>query len=302
MIKVAIIGLGSMGKNHYRLLQNIKDVEIVGLCDPYIEEDQFSHKTFKDIDLMLSSTKIDAAFVVVPTFLHKEVAIKCIEKNIDVFIEKPVANTIEDAKAILKAVEKHKVKAAVGYVERFNPVVKALKTELSNKNLYTISMTRVGPFPPRIADVGILTDLAVHDIDLIRFISSKDIKNVNIVKSQKIHNHYEDNAILSFELEGDIIASITTSWLTPYKKRVMEVACKEALFEADLMAQDLTEYSHYQGTNTFNSYAVRKCIVKKEEPLLNELKTFIEFIKTGKRGDLATIEDSIVTIKISQSK
>jgi len=300
MIKIAIIGLGSMGKNHYRILQSIDEVEITGLCDPYILQNDFSHKVFHDVDYMLENIKIDAAFVIVPTFLHKEIAIKCIEKNIDVFIEKPVASTTQEANEILEAVKKYQVKSAVGYVERFNPVVNALKNELQEKSLYTISVTRVGPFPPRIADVGILTDLAVHDIDLIRFISGKNITNVNIFKSRKIHDHHEDNAVLSFELENDIIASITTSWLTPYKKRVMEVACKEALFEADLMAQDLTEYSHYQGTNAFNSYAIRKCIVKKEEPLLNEIKAFINYLKTGERGDLATIEDSIETIRVSK--
>jgi predicted dehydrogenase len=150
--------------------------------------------------------------------------------------------------------------------------------------------------------VGILTDLSVHDIDLIRFVSGEEIEDVKIFKSQKIHNHHEDNAILSFQLSGDKIASITTSWLTPYKKRVMEVTAKEALFDADLMAQDLTEYSKYEGTNTFNSYGVRKCIVKKEEPLLNELTAFVNFVKTGDRGDLATIEDSMITIKISSQK
>lgn len=300
-MRIAIIGLGVMGKNHYRVLQNIDDAEIIALCDP-VAEDTFDHKLYRDVDEMLNSETLDAVLIAVPTFLHKEVALKCIDKGVDLFIEKPVASTLEEGQAILDAATTKNVKVAVGYIERFNPVVNALKRELEGKDIYTIAMTRVGPIPPRIADVGILTDLSVHDIDLIRFVSGEDIEEVKIFKSQKIHDHHEDNAILSFQLTGDKIASITTSWLTPYKKRVMEVTAKEALFDADLMAQDLTEYSMYEGTNTFNSYGVRKCIVKKEEPLLNELKAFVNFVKTGDRGDLATIEDSMITIKISSQK
>jgi len=300
-MRVAIIGLGVMGKNHYRVLKHISGAEIVALCDP-VAKDEFEHKLYKDVDEMLKNEKLDAVIIAVPTFLHKEVALKCIAKEISLFIEKPVASTSEEGEAILDAANKKGVKVAVGYIERFNPVVNALKKELQGKEIYTIAMTRVGPIPPRIADVGILTDLSVHDIDLIRFVSGEEIEEVKIFKSQKIHNHHEDNAILSFQLSNDKIASITTSWLTPYKKRVMEVTAKEALFDADLMAQDLTEYSHYKGTNTFNSYGVRKCIVKKEEPLLNELKAFVNFVKTGERGDLATIEDSMITIKISSQK
>ncbi len=300
-MRIAIIGLGVMGKNHYRVLQNIEDAEIIALCDP-VAEDTFNHKLYRDVDEMLENETLDAVLIAVPTFLHKEVALKCIEKGVSLFIEKPVASTLEEGQAILDAANAKGVKVAVGYIERFNPVVNALKRELQGKDIYTIAMTRVGPIPPRIADVGILTDLSVHDIDLIRFVSGEEIEDVKIFKSQKIHNHYEDNAILSFQLSGEKIASITTSWLTPYKKRVMEVTAKEALFDADLMAQDLTEYSMYEGTNTFNSYGVRKCIVKKEEPLLNELKAFVNFVKTGERGDLATIEDSMITIKISSQK
>ncbi len=300
-MRIGVIGLGVMGKNHLRVLNTIADAEIIAVCDPVAEGD-FGVPLFKSVDEMIETTKFDGMIIAVPTAFHKEVALKCINKGINVLIEKPVAPTAKDGLEILKAANKAGVKTAVGYIERFNPVVASLKEELKGKELYSISMTRVGPIPPRIADVGILTDLSVHDIDLIRHISGKEILNSNIFKSQKIHNHYEDNAILSFELEGDVTASITTNWLTPFKKRVMEVAAKEAYYEADLMSQGLSEYSSYQGTNRFNSYAVSDIFVKKQEPLLNELHAFIRFIKTGERQNLASIEDSVKTIEISQGK
>ncbi len=297
MKKVALIGLGSMGKNHYRVLKGIGGFQITALCD-VVKNGDYEEPFFTDVDEMLNNAEIDACIIVVPTFLHKEVALKCLKKGKDLFIEKPVASSVEEALEIQKASEEAGAKVAVGYIERFNPVVAALKEEIKDQEIYSISITRVGPFPPRIADVGILTDLSVHDIDLIRFISQREIQKTTIYRSRKIHNHHEDNAILSFKLEHEIVASITTNWLTPFRKRTIEVATKESYFEADLMAQDLTEFSEYQKNN---SYVVRKCLVKKEEPLLREHQAFLRFLRTGKRSGLSSIEDSMITLEISSS-
>jgi len=298
MVKVALIGLGSMGQNHYRVLKSLTGFELTALCDIQQTRD-YDEPFFTDLDEMLENADFEAAVIVVPTFLHKEVAIKCLNKGKHLFIEKPVASTVEEAKDILEVANKNNARVCVGYIERFNPVVEQLKNEIADSEVYSIGITRVGPFPPRIADVGILTDLSVHDIDLIRYITGKEIKNTSIYKSQKIHNHHEDNAILSFELEDEVVASITTNWLTPFRKRTIEVATKDAYFEANLMEQDLTEFSEYQKNN---SYVIRKCMVKKEEPLVREHKAFRKFVKTGERHGLSTIEDSIITLEISSGK
>lgn len=293
MIKIAIIGLGSMGKNHYRVLKSINGVKVAALCDINSNK-KYNEPLYTDLDMLLKNEKIDAAIIAVPTFLHKDVALKVASKKIDLFIEKPVASNIDDAKEILDFIEKKRIKSCVGHVERFNPAVLSLKNELKDKLIYTIEITRVGPFPPRISDVGVLTDLAVHDIDLIRYITGKKIIKKSIFKSQKIHNHYEDNAVLSFLLEEDIIASITTNWLTPFKRRKIEVSCQKSYFEADLIAQTLQEFSDYRANN---SYRVRDIHIKKDEPLLKELEAFIDYLKSGKRGCLASIEDSIETLE-----
>ena len=298
MVKVALIGLGSMGQNHYRVLKSLTGFEITALCDIAQTKD-YDEPFYTDLDEMLEKADFEAAVIVVPTFLHKEVAIKCLNKGKHLFIEKPVASSVEEANEILKIANEKNARVCVGYIERFNPVVEELKNEIAGSEIYSIGITRVGPFPPRIADVGILTDLSVHDIDLIRFITGREIRQTSIFKSQKIHNHHEDNAILSFELEDEIVASITTNWLTPFRKRTIEVATKDAYYEANLMEQDLTEFSEYQRNN---SYVIRKCMVKKEEPLIREHLAFRKFIKTGERNGLSTIEDSIITLEISSSK
>jgi len=153
-MKIAIIGLGAMGKNHYRILKELQhSATIVGLCDA-ITLKGYDEPCFTDIEVMLENTKPDAVIIATPTFLHKEAALQCIDRNIDIFIEKPAAATAEDARVILEAAQTKGVKSCVGHVERFNPVVQALQQELEGREIYTISISRVGPFPPRIADVG----------------------------------------------------------------------------------------------------------------------------------------------------
>ncbi len=295
MLKIALIGLGSMGQNHYRVLQGIENIEICALCD-VVKNKEYKEPFYTDVDTMLEETKPDAAIIVVPTFLHKEVALKCIAHDVHIFIEKPVASSIEDANIIQDALEAKGLKSCVGHVERFNPVVQALKDELKDQEIYSVSITRVGPFPPRIADVGVLTDLSVHDIDLIRFITHRNILEKSIFKSRKIHNHHEDNAVLSFKLEDEIVADITTNWLTPFKKRTIEVACKDGYFEADLITQNLREYS---GFHVNNSYVVRGCHIKKDEPLVKEIESFISYLVDDDIGSLATVQDSIITLEIA---
>ena len=300
MHNIAIVGLGAMGRNHYRILKNIESVNIVALCDVNKDE-SFSEPFFTDVDTMLESAKPDAVIIVTPTFLHKEVALKCAAKNVHVFIEKPAASSVDDATEMLKAVEDKNLKSCVGHIERFNPVVKALIKELQGHEVLSISITRSGSFPSRIADVGILTDLSVHDSDLIRFITQKDIIKSAVFKSQKIHKTHEDNAILAFELEGEVVGDITTNWFTPFRKRSIIVACrktKEAdiqYFEADLISQSLNEYINIDG----NSHSTRNCFIQRSDALNDELQAFISYLETGNRGSLASIEDSIITLEIA---
>lgn len=195
-------------------------------------------------------------------------------------------------------VEENDARIAVGHVERFNPVVNSLINELEGKDLYSIQITRVGPFPPRIADVGVLTDLSVHDIDLIRYISKREIIGSSVFKSRKVANHHEDNAILSFSLENDVVAGINTNWLTPFKKRTIEVATAEAYYEANLMTQELVEYSSYKMNNSFIH---RDCYVPKAEPLLSELIAFFNFVRSGEAGQLANAADGLRPLEIIES-
>lgn len=298
MKKIALIGLGVMGKNHYNVLKKIDEIELVALCD-IAKNGDFAEPFFFDIDEMIKSCEIDAAIIATPTSLHKDVAIKLATNNIDIFIEKPAASSIDESYEILEACKKYNIKSCVGHIERFNPVVLALKDMIKDSEILSISIQRDAVFPQRIADVGILTDLSVHDSDLIRYITKKEIKNTNVIKSQKIHKSHEDNALISLLLEDDIVASIQTSWLSPFKKRVIDVATRRdgiiKYYEANLLHQTLLEFTNIDAS----SFSTKECFVKRENALELELKEFISYLHGGNIGSLATIEDSIKTLQIA---
>lgn len=300
MIKIAIIGYGVMGRNHFRVLGTMDGVEVVSVCDPNITELP-EVKLYHDIDSMLSAESIDAAILSAPTFLHKEIGLKCIEKGIDLLIEKPIASNSVEGRELKECATKNNTRLVVGHIERYNPVVVALKNEILDKEICSINITRIGPIPPRISDVGVLTDMSVHDIDLIRFITNREIAETKIFKSQKIQNHYEDNAVIAIRLENNIVGNITTNWLTPFKKRVIEVSTSEGYYEADLINQTMNEYSSSKYIDINHSYVVRNCFVRKGEPLFFELKAFLDYLSGKPIGHLATADDSIKTLEILES-
>jgi len=297
MVNIAIIGYGVMGRNRFRVLETMDSVKVVAVCDPKIKEISGS-RLYHEIDTMLSEETIDAAILSTPTFLHKEIGLKCMEKGIDLLIEKPIASSSADGRVLKECALQNNIKLVLGYVERFNPVVLTLKEEIRNKEVYSISITRIGPNPPRISDVGVLTDLAVHDIDLIRFLTHREIVETKIFKSTKIIDHNEDNAIIALRLENDVVANIMTNWLTPFKRRMIDIATSEGYYEADLINQTLNEYSSSEYIDINHSYVVRNCFVRKGEPLAFELKAFLKYLAEGTIGDLATPDDSIKTLEI----
>jgi predicted dehydrogenase len=292
-MNVGLIGLGVMGYNHYRVLQSIAEANLVAVCDVNGNKD-FPQRVYSDCSLMLDSERLDAIVVAVPTSFHYEVASQTIARRIPTLIEKPIAATIEEAEKLIALRNEHHTLTAVGHVERFNPVVRSLIDELNGKEVYTINITRIGPFPPRINDMGVLVDLSVHDIDLVHCLTrGNQIEESRIYKSRKRVGNREDNAVITLRFENDVVANITTNWLTPFKKRTIEVATDKAFYSADLMVQELTEYSAYTKNN---SYLVRKCAVKKGEPLRGELEAFLHFAATGEPDGLASLEDGLLTL------
>lgn len=272
---------------------NSPDIERVDVYDLYA--DVSSESRVQHFDTYLENTSPDFAVVATPTRTHRELAEKLISRSIPTLIEKPIASSLEEAQSLKSLADQHSVKGVVGFIERCNPVVRALREEIRNAKIYSISITRVGPFPPRIKDVGVLVDLSVHDIDLVSFLlDGAEFEKYRIYSNENHHGEFEDNAIIAIKTKNNVIANLITNWVTPFKKRTIEVATDKAYYEANLISRELKAYSHYKSDD---SYIVRNCPVAEGEPLALQLQAFVHYVRTGEIDSLASYEDGIKTLR-----
>jgi len=281
MLKVAVVGLGKMGSLHARAWTEIPEVQLVGIIDRDNDlaknlASRFKIKVYKSIK-QLAEAGVEAVSICTPTTTHCQLGLEALDLGLHTLIEKPIASTVEDGKKLIAKAEKTKLKLMIGHIERFNPAVMTLKKEIEGKEdeIISINITRVGPLPPRINDVGIIVDLSVHDIDLIAYLAKSDFAKIYSLSSAS-RNKKEDTAILSFKMANNILASINTNWLTPYKLRIISIATKKRLLEANLITQSVTEYSHYQRDSS--RYFVKSVVVPFGEPLYLELQAFARAI------------------------
>src|SRR5947199_5357672 len=290
-LRVGVIGAGVMGSNHARVLAGLPDVKLVGIVDPLPEHRARAIalagcRAFAELDELFDEG-VDAITIAAPTHLHHEIALACITKGIHVLVEKPVASTVEEGQDIVNAARSAGVTLMVGHVERFNPAVAAIKQAISGEDILSIGITRVGPFPPRMSNVGVVIDLAVHDIDLIRWFTESDIVEVQPQLSSAIAER-EDIALLQFRTASGVLAHINTNWLTPFKARSVTVATRGKYVMGDLLTRQVTECFGFQPDG---SYSMRHLSVGHAEPLRAELAAFLTAIRedsvpavTGEEG------------------
>ncbi|HWX63552.1 Gfo/Idh/MocA family oxidoreductase, partial [Bradyrhizobium sp.] len=236
-LRVGVVGAGVMGSNHARVLSGLPDISLVGVVDPLLAHrtratELTNCRTFASLDELFAE-RVDAVTVAAPTHLHHEIALKCIARNIHVMVEKPIASSVEEGREIVTAARRADVTLMVGHVERFNPAVAAIKKAIADEDILSIAITRVGPFPPRMSNVGVVIDLAVHDIDLIRWFTESDIVEVQPQLSSAVAER-EDIALLQFRTASGVLAHINTNWLTPFKARNVTVATRGKYIMGDL--------------------------------------------------------------------
>lgn len=281
MLRVGVIGLGAMGRNHVRVYSELSDVELVGIADVDYRlaqslAEKYHAKPFGDYKELFGE-KLDAVSIVVPTSLHKEIAVETARAGVNMLVEKPIADTVEAAKEIIKAAKENNVKLMVGHIERFNPVVPIIKKEIEGDEISLIEITRIGPFPPRVKDIGVVVDLATHDIDLIKYLTNSEFKKIHSLASKSLAQH-EDAAILLFEMTNGALARVTVDWLTPFKVREINIATKEKFIKASLIDQKVAAYSKYKEDG---SYRVKDLNVPFSEPLKLELQAFIDCLRNN---------------------
>ena len=276
-MKIGIAGLGKMGQNHLNELRKDGEFKVLALYD-LKRHTEFNEPFFTDLNEFL---KVDLDIVIIssPTSTHLELAKSILPKVHTCLIEKPLALNLNDMNEIKDLAKKHKNNVVIGFSERFNPGILALKNELKNEKIISINIQRYSPFPSRISDVGILQDLSVHDIDLVNFLSGEKFVKQGILSIKKEGREIE--AIITLQAE-QIIASLHQSWNCPFKVRRVNVITQNAFFEADL-----------------NDFILRKnnSLIKLQDisPLFAEHKELFNLAKNGEVGRLATIQDAINT-------
>jgi UDP-N-acetylglucosamine 3-dehydrogenase len=287
-----------MGSNHARVFSDMGAVELVGVADPDVKQREFVARTlgcagFADIDGLLRAG-VDAITIAAPTHLHHDLALECISRGVHVLVEKPIAPSVEEGRAIVAAARRAGVTLMVGHVERFNPAVESIKRAIKDQDILSIAITRVGPFPPRMSNVGVVIDLAVHDIDLIRWFTDSEIVEIQPQLSSAVAER-EDIALLQFRTASGVLAHINTNWLTPFKARTIHVATRDKYLIADLLTMQVTECFGFQADG---SYSMRHLSVGYAEPLRSELLAFIESIRSG-RVPAVTGEEGVASLEIA---
>lgn len=315
-IKAAVIGVGTMGKNHARVYNDMEDVELVAVADVNAIAAEKVARRFKvlayvDYRQMLVMEKPDLVSVAVPTKFHHKVAIDVIEADVHLLLEKPIASTVEEAKDIIGRAEKKGIKLTIGHIERFNPAVNGLKERLDDGKLgriFQIHARRLGPFPARVRDVGVVVDLAAHDVDVMRYVTGAEVRRVYAETQREIHTDHEDSLSGLLCFDNDIIGVLDINWLTPTKVRELSVTGEQGMFLVNYLTQDLYFYENgYIGGAWENLGVLRgvgegnviKFHIERREPLLVELESFVEAVADD-RVPAVSGEDGLIALALTQ--
>jgi len=313
MLKIGVIGLGSMGKNHVRVCSEKENIKIKGVSDINITTakmiaEKFDIKAFFDYKEMIN--QIDAAIIATPTSSHYKIALDLLNNGKHVLVEKPICDTIDKSAELVKKAYENNLVLAVGHIERHNPATKFVKDSIDEGKfgeLITLTSKRVSNFPGRIKDVGVMMDLGIHDIDIMHFLAG-EVKSV-YAKAGKFNKNidYEDHANIVLNFENEVCGIIEVNWLTPMKIRKMFLTCSENFVEIDYIEQSVTiSSSSYKQINEMDlyhvpiQYNVNQVALEKKEPLKNEINDFINSIQTDKKP-LASGEDGLMALKIAEA-
>jgi UDP-N-acetylglucosamine 3-dehydrogenase len=297
-LRGAVIGAGEMGRHHIRALSEMEGVELAGVVDPDPGSlargvKGRSAMPFSSIDAMLAEVKPDFVVAAVPTKEHVEVALAAIAAGVHVLVEKPVADTIEGARRIQKQARSNGVIVSVGHIERFNPAIIELRRQISAGTIgraFQVVARRTGPFPSRVKDVGVVKDLATHDLDVIDFVFDSRFVSVASQLAQHLHEGHEDLAVVLGRLENGTIALLDINWLTPTKVREFRVVGEGGMLVANYLLQELTLFRNsehggeFGGLEAFTGVSEGEATafsIQRHEPLRLELQAFLSAIRDG---------------------
>jgi UDP-N-acetylglucosamine 3-dehydrogenase len=317
-IKTAVIGVGSMGRNHARVDWENSNVRLVGIADQSkaaVEAvaDRYGTRAYTDYRVMLDEQSPDMVTVAVPTSCHLEVAQEVINRGIHLLVEKPIAYCVDDAKKMIELARKANVHLMVGHIERFNPAVIALKQHLADHELgrvFQVDARRQGPLPERINDVGVVVDLAVHDLDIMRYVTQAEIIRIYAETEHGFHSQKEDLLSGVVRLSDGTIGTLLINWLTPTKIREFYATGECGMFKVDYLTQDLYFFENAKANGmSWESLQVLRGVsegkmvryhIEKREPLRAEHEAFLATIR-GEAPVPVTGEDGMQALALAQA-
>ncbi|MFD9867950.1 Gfo/Idh/MocA family protein [Streptomyces niveus] len=312
-LRAGLIGLGSMGRHHARVLAGLDGVTLVGVVDPLGDKNGLAQgaPVLATVEELLA-IGVDYAVIACPTALHEEVGLQLAEAGVSALIEKPLADTVDGARRLVEAFESRDLVAGVGHIERCNPALRSLRARLEAGELgdvYQVVTRRQGPFPHRIADVGVVKDLATHDIDLTGWVTGQTYTSISAHTVSKSGRPHEDMVSAVGRLSDGTMVNHLVNWLSPLKERFTSVTGERGCFIADTLTADLTFYSNaavtteWEALRAFRGVAEGDMIryaIPKREPLLVEHELFRDAV-LGESHDICTLRQGLRTVEVAAS-
>ena len=311
--RLGLAGLGSMGRNHLRVISNHPDTRLVAVADPEpaalaAASAQTGAAGYADPLEMIGTAQLDGVVIAAPTTAHPALAIAAIERGLPVLIEKPLAAGVDEGLSILLAARRRGVRVQVGHVERYNPAVLEIGRLIHEgwlSTVYAITCRRAGPFPARIRDVGVTVDLGTHDVDIMSWIAGERPERVYAETARRLHASHEDLTFGLMHFPSGATGFLDVDWLTPAKRRTLVAVGEEGMFELDYLTQRLTfTRANVERPQMIAGYAttfsgdVAEIAVTTVEPLRGQLDEFVRVLRTGDRP-YVDAEDGLWAVAIA---
>lgn len=312
-LRAGLIGLGEMGRNHARVLQGLDGVNLVGVADPM--GDRFGAAQGVRIHgepEALLETGIDICVVAAPTEDHERLGLLLADAGVHTLIEKPLAHTHESAQRVAMAFESAGLIGAVGHIERYNAAMQQLRARLEAGELgdiYQLSTERVGPFPGRIRDVGVVKDLATHDIDLAAWVVGSPYASVSAQTAYKSGREHEDLVAATGTLRNGTITNHLVNWLSPFKRRQTTVVGDRGAFVVDTLTADLYFYENGAVVTEWDAVSRFRGVIEgdkiryafpRPEPLQVEHAAFRDAV-LGERDDVVRMRDGLAAVEVAEA-
>ena len=312
-LRAGLLGVGMMGRHHARVLREVDGVDLVAIADPGGDPHNVAGDlpVLPDIDALIDAG-IDIAVVAVPTQYHEDAALKLAAAGVHALVEKPIAHTVEAGQRMVDAFARAGLVGAVGHIERFNPALQELRRRIEAGDageVFQIATRRQGPFPARIADVGVGKDLASHDIDLTAWVARSDYVSISAQTTFRSGREHEDMIAATGRLANGVIANHLVNWLSPMKERITIVTGEKGAFVADTATGDLTFYANgtilleWESISAFRGVSegdVTRFAIAKREPLRVEHEAFRD-AGLGMRSDVVTMEQGLRTLVVVEA-